>query len=142
VLLGTSYMFVREHHHGMFDAPASAAVIVALACCARYVRSPARRTLAAAMAAAAVAMSFKWNAAVALACPFLAFVLAPAPPGGRWTALGLAVVAGVLAMLAASPVIVLEPARVSEHLYWFWDFFAHLGRQVARQGGPAYGFGS
>jgi len=142
VLLGTSYMFVREHHHGMFDAPASAAVIAALACCARYVRSPARGTLAAAMAAAAVAVSFKWNAAVVLACPFLALVLAPAPPGGRFTVLGVALLAGVLAMLATSPVVVLEPGRVGEHLYWVWDYFAHLARQVGRQGGPAYGFGS
>ena len=142
VLLGTSYMFVREHHHGMFDAPASAAVIVALACCARYVRSPGRGMLAAAMAAAAVAMSFKWNAAVALACPLVALVLAPAPPGGRFTALGVALLAGVLAMLVTSPVVVLEPRRVGEQLYWAWDYFAHLARQVARQGGPAYGFGS
>jgi hypothetical protein len=124
----------------MFDAPASAAVIVSLYFCARYVRAPTRG--AAAAGRAAVALSFKWNAAVVLVCPLLALVLGASPAGGRWVALAGGILAVAVALLLTSPVMVLEPARVLEPLYWVWDYFAHLSRQVTRQGGLTYGLGA
>ena len=111
-LLGTSYMFVREHHHGMYDAPASAAVAVSLALAARYVRRPAAGVLAGAAAAAALATSFKYNAAVALVCPLLAFGLAPPPAGGRRRALVAAACAAGATLFVTSPAMFLQPAEL------------------------------
>jgi hypothetical protein len=140
-LLGTSYMFVREHHHGMFDAPAASAVMLSLYFCGRHIVRPSAGVFAAAAACAALALSFKYNAAVVLGCPLLALWLAPAPRGGRLRAVLLAVVAGILALLLTSPFMVIEPMSLYEHLVSVFDYFQKLGRVVSRQGGPAYGFG-
>jgi hypothetical protein len=140
VLLGTSYMFVREHHHGMFDAPAATAVIVSLYYSARYVLRPSAGTLAGATIGAALALSCKWNAAVVGCAPILAFLLAPAP-ASRWRALIVALVAAVLTLLVACPVALFEPARVVTHLGYTFEFFAKLRNVVNRQGGPVYRFG-
>jgi Dolichyl-phosphate-mannose-protein mannosyltransferase len=141
LLLGTSYMFVREHHHGMFDAPAASAVMLSLYFCGRHVVRPSAGAFAAAVACAALALSFKYNAAVVLGCPVLALWLAPAPTGGRLRAVLLALVAGIVALLFTSPFMVIEPLSLVEHLLAVFDYFQKLGRVVSRQGGPVYGFG-
>jgi len=115
-LLGTSYMFVREHHHGLLDAPASTAVIGSLYLCGRHVVRPGRGTIVAAAATATLALCFKYNAGVALLGPLLALWLGPAPPGSKWRAGGLAVLGAVLTLLATSPAVLLEPARLALHV--------------------------
>jgi len=140
-LLGTSYMFVREHHHGMFDAPAATAVIVSLWFSGCYVVRPTVGALVGATVGAALALSSKWNAAVAGCAPILAFLLAPPPPSGRTRACAIAMAAGVFAVLIACPVVLLDPGRVARHLRDVFEFFEKLGNVVRRQGGPLYTFG-
>lgn len=139
-LLGTSYMFVREHHHGMFDAPAATAVIVSLYYSGRYVVRPSPATFAAAIVGATLAAAFKWNAAVVGCGPALAFLLAP-KSAFRWRALIAGLMAALLTLLVASPVALFDPMRVASHLEYLVDFFAKLKNVVQRQGGPSYGFG-
>ena len=135
VLLGTSYMFVREHHHGMYDAPASAAAAVSLALAARYVRRPAAGVLAGAAAAAALATSFKYNAAVTLVSPLLALGLAPPPAGGRTRAVVAAACAAGATLFVTSPAVFLQPAQLVVHLWVLRAAYRGLaGRAVA------YGF--
>ncbi len=140
-LLGTSYMFVREHHHGMYDAPAATAVIVSLYYCGRYVIRPTTRAIAAAAATAVLALSAKYNAAVVGCGTLLALWLAPAAPAARWRRLAAAVVAGVLALLVTSPVMVLQPVRIAGHLARILEFYQALARVAAERGGPVYGAG-
>jgi hypothetical protein len=114
-VLGTSLMFVREHHYGMWDAPMSAAVIGSLALCGRYVARPSALTIVAAGATAGLAFAFKYNALVALGCPLVAVAVAVGPGSVRAKARAgaFAVGASALAVLVASPALFLEPARVA-----------------------------
>jgi dolichyl-phosphate-mannose-protein mannosyltransferase len=134
VLLGTSVMFVREHHHGMWDAPASTAVIASLAACGRYVVRPRLPTIVAAGALAGLAIAFKYNAAVVLVGPILAAAVVPGTPRARAGAAVLALGASLAAVLVASPALLLEPARVAIHFHRHADLYRNLRR--TRQTAP------
>jgi hypothetical protein len=140
-LLGTAYMFVREHHHGMYDAPAATAIMVCLYYSGRYVLWPATGTLVAAAVAAAFALASKYNAAVVGASVLLALWLGPAPWAMRGRRLALGAVAGIGALLVANPVMVLEPVRVVGHVARLFEFFGALRTVAAAQGGPRYDMG-
>lgn len=114
-LLGTSLAFVREHHHGMFDAPASAAAVWALVCACGYVSAPRRATLAAAGALAGLALSFKQTAAPVLIALPIAAALARTTAGERAAALVAATALAALVLFATSPGLVLEPGRFLAH---------------------------
>jgi hypothetical protein len=115
-ILGTSLMFVREHHHGMYDAPASAAVAVCLWQCARLIVHPTRRAAGAAGAAAGAALAFKYNAAVVLAALPLAAWLSPGRAAERGRRLAVAVGSAAVAAFVLAPSLVLEPGRLLGHL--------------------------
>lgn len=119
VLLGTSLVFVREHHHGMLDAPASAAAMCALVAAGRYVRCPAVGTIAWAGALAGAAVGFKYNLAPIAAGVVVAAMAGPAPGRVRVgrAVTGAAAALGTFALL--SPYAVLYPAQLHAELTRF-----------------------
>lgn len=108
-VLGTWLLFVREHHHGLYDAPASGAAILALWAAAAHVRAPSLRRIVAAGALAGLATSFKYNLAPAV----VAVLAAAAVVEPRWrvrTAIA-AVAAAAIAFVVTTPEIVIDHAR-------------------------------
>lgn len=136
VVLGTSLMFVREFHHGMYDAPAAAAAMVTCAFAARWVRRPRTATLVLAAIAAALAIGFKYNLAVVVVALGAAVLAAP-PEVGRRRAIGVAAAGLVVTLVVVMPVVVLDPVRL-------WHDLRALGpRQldILRQYAPPEGHG-
>lgn len=114
VLLGTAAGFVREHHHGMWDAPAATAALWSLVMAGTYALRPAPRALVAAGALAGLACAFKQTAApVVVGLPLAAWAAGSAAARGR--DLVLAGLAAAAAVFAASPQLLLEPGRFLAH---------------------------
>jgi hypothetical protein len=111
LVLGTSLMFVREFHHGMYDAPAAAAAMVACAFATRFVRRPRTRHLVLAAIATALAIGFKYNLAIAAIAPAVAVLAAPAGTP-RVRAGVVAAVAALVTLVVVMPVVVLDPLRL------------------------------
>lgn len=135
VLLGTRLMFVREMHHGMYDAPASGAAIVALLWLARWMMTAELRALLSGAALAAVAVGFKYNLGVLAVAVLVAAVAAPCV--SRPAAVARATLTGVAAMVVAMPELALDPLRV-------WRALSTLGPQqldVLAQAAPPGGHG-
>jgi zinc D-Ala-D-Ala dipeptidase len=120
LLLATAPGFVREHHHGMFDAPPAAAIAALLWASGAHVRSGSLRSIAGAGALLGVAFSCKQNSAIAAVALLAALVAAP---GSLRAKLGHAVAAGAAALAAVlvlSPAVLLEPGR------FLWYLRVHL----------------
>jgi len=113
-LLGTWLVFVREHHHGWYDAPAAGAAMLALWAATAYVHAPSTRWLVAAGAFAGLAMSCKFNLAATIPAVLTAPLAAPA--GRRVRDLAIVAVAAALAFVATTPESVLETARLMAYL--------------------------
>lgn len=113
-LLGSWLVFVREHHHGMYDAPGAGAAMLALWAASTYVRTRAARHLVLAGVLAGLATSCKLN----LAATVPAVLAAPlvATSGRRVRDVILAGVAAGLGFAATTPEIVLETARMRAYL--------------------------
>jgi hypothetical protein len=136
IVLGTSLMFVREFHHGMYDAPAAAAAMLACAGAMRFVRGARTIDLVLAAVATALAIGFKYNLAVAVVAPAVAVLAAPAGTP-RVRAGVVATLAALLALVVVMPVVVLDPLRL-------WrDLSALAPRQIEilRQHAPHDGHG-
>jgi hypothetical protein len=131
LLLGTSVGFVREHHHGMLDAPAAAAAMAAVWLAGRHVGIPSCRTAAAAGALAGLAVSFKYNVAPVALAVGVGMLIAP---GARRRALVVASVGSVAAVLATSPAVVLQPMRLWSELATFAGRHEFALRQFAAEG--------
>jgi hypothetical protein len=122
-LLGTWILFVRESHHGWYDAPATGSAMLALWAATAAVRSPRSWLLVAAGALAGLATSFKFNLA-----PTILAVLATAVVAERGRRLRSAVVITVAALAAfaiTTPESVLETARL----------YAYVAAYIPIQGG-------
>jgi len=116
IYLGTAAGFVREHAHGMLDAPAAAAGMWALVFAARHVVTGASPSALLAGLCGGLALSFKYNLALVAPGILAGLLLAP---GTRRTGLAAALVGGLLAVLATSPGLVLEPLRALDELTTF-----------------------
>ena len=125
-ILGTALMFVREHHNGMWDAPASAFICVALFFCVRYVGKPTLPTFAAACAATGLACAFRYNACFAAIGPAAAWIAAAPPHTGRAKTLALGVAAAALGLFVAAPAVILQPHRVLDALRRVTDMLPHM----------------
>jgi hypothetical protein len=136
IVLGTSLGFVREFHHGMYDAPAAGTAMVACALATRWLVRSRRLTIMAAAAAAALAAAFKYNLAVAAFPVACAFVTAPSRTSLGRAAMA-ALVAGVVVFVAAMPVVVLDPVRLFHELRGF----APRQLEILRSYAPPGGFG-
>ena len=138
-LLGTSLMFVREHHHGMWDAPASGCAAAALWQAVRHVRKASWRSALGAGVFAGLAISTKYNLPPAL----LAAVTGALAGSGlvrRRCAMGaLVVLAAVGALVATTPAIVTEPARVWSSLGWLATEHSRMLRINAGESGARFG---
>jgi hypothetical protein len=109
-ILGTWLLFVREHHHGLWDAPAAGAAMLALWAATAHVRAPSIARIAAAGALAGLATSFKYNLA-----PTVPAVAAAAFVVGREWRVRTVLVAGFAALLA---LVLTTPEIVIEHGRW------------------------
>ena len=108
-ILGTWLLFVREHHHGLYDAPASGAAMLALWAAASHIRAPSLARIVAAGALAGLATSFKYNLA-----PTVPAVIAATAVVDRTWRVRTVLVAGVAAAVAfvvTSPEILIDHAR-------------------------------
>jgi 4-amino-4-deoxy-L-arabinose transferase-like glycosyltransferase len=113
-ILGTWLLFVREHHHGLYDAPAAGCGLLALWMATAHVRAPSLRRIVAAGALAGLATSFKYNLA-----PSVVAVLATAvvvEPGWRLRTVVAVVVAAAVAFVLTTPEIVIDHARWRDYL--------------------------
>ncbi len=121
LLLGTSLAFVREHHHGMWDAPTSAALSAVVLACAVHVQTGSTRSIAAGGLLVGVAFAIKQVGAIG-ALP-VAFAVLCAP--GRWPQkLRRLCTAGAIALGVA---FLLSPAVFVEH-----ERFLERQRAIAR----------
>jgi hypothetical protein len=113
-ILGTWLLFVREHHHGLYDAPAAGCGILALWMATAHVRSPSWRRIVTAGALAGLATSFKYNLA-----PSAVAVLAAAAvvePAWRLRTVIAVVVAAAVAFVITTPEIVIDHVRWRDYL--------------------------
>jgi hypothetical protein len=140
LVAGTSLMFVREFHHGMYDAPAAGAAMLACALATRWLVRPRRSVLVAAAAFAALAVGFKYNLGVAAAAIAGALVVAPAGVG-RLRAGVAALVAGVVALIVVMPVVILDPVRLVHDLRLLGPRQVWILQQAAAEHG-AHGLGA
>ncbi len=125
-MLGTALMFVREHHNGMWDAPAAACICVALAFCVRYVDKPTLPSFAAACAATGLACAFRYNACFAAIGPAAAWLVAAPPRSGRAKTLALGIAAAALGLFVAAPAVILQPHRVLAAIRRVTNMLPHL----------------
>jgi len=114
--LGTAVGFVREHSHGMLDAPAAAAATLALLFASRHVQtgSPAAAILAG--LCSGLACSFKYHLALVGLGVLAGLLLAPVASRRH---LAVALGAGLAAVLATSPGLALDPLRAWQELAAF-----------------------
>jgi hypothetical protein len=140
LIAGTSLMFVREFHHGMYDAPAAGAAMIACALATGWLVRPRPSTLAGAAAAAALAIGFKYNLGVAAAAILGALAVAPAGVG-RIRAGIVAVAAAVVTLIVVMPVVVLDPRRLVHDLGQLGPRQVWILQQAAAEHGP-HGLGA
>jgi hypothetical protein len=130
-ILGTWMLFVREHHHGWYDAPASGCALLALWAATVAIRDGRPRRLVLAGALAGLAASFKFNLA-----PAVPAVLAGAlvlPRGRRLAPAAGAAGAALLAFVVTTPESVLETARLASYLA---VYIRVQGQVLAAAAGP------
>ena len=114
MILGTWILFVREHHHGWYDAPASGCALLALWAATTAIRDARPRRLVLAGALAGLAASFKLNLV-----PTVPAVLAAAlvlAPGRRLRVAAATAAAAIAAFVVATPESILETARLARYL--------------------------
>lgn len=121
---GTAPGFVREHAHGMLDAPAAAAAMWAIALAGRHVRAPSAASVALAGVCAGLAFAFKYNLAPAALAVTGGVLSARNTPVRR---LALAATAAIGCVLVTSPGVVLEPLRLAAELR---EFIPHQHRAL------------
>src|SRR5581483_2029246 len=139
-LLGSSFGFVREFHHGMWDAPPVAAIAGLLWACAEHSRSGSRLSIALAGAFLGAAVSFKQNDAIAGVAIVAALFAAPGPTpfAERATRAVVAGLASVAAVLVLSPAIVLEPLRFAAFLRFHLDLLYGVLPRLLEDAPPRY----
>ena len=130
-ILGTWLLFVREHHHGLYDAPAAGCGMLALWAATAYVRAPSLRRIVTAGALAGLATSFKYNLAPVLPAVLAGVVVAPAR---RMRAAAAAIVAAGVAFVLSTPEIVIDQVRWRTYLAGYIPLQNHILTVAA---GPA-----
>lgn len=135
VYAGTAPGFVREHAHGMLDAPAAAAAMWAIALAARHAGAPSAGRAALAGICCGLAVAFKYNLA-----PAALAVAAGVAAAGRSPVrmLGAALAGATGAVLATSPAVLLEPLRLVTELREFVPRQARLLDAAAGDGGNRF----
>ena len=116
-ILGTWLLFVREHHHGLYDAPAAGCAMLALWAATAHVRAPSLRRIIVAGALAGLASSFKYNLAPTVPAVIAAAVVAE--PRWRARTAVAAVAAAAVVFVVTSPEILIDHVRWRTYLAGF-----------------------
>ncbi len=123
-ILGTWLMFVREHHHGLYDAPASGLALLALWMATAHARAPSLRHIVAAAALAGLATACKYNLAPAVVAVVASAVVVP--PAWRTRTALVAIVTAAVAFVVGDPEVVVDHAR----WYAYVSAYIPLQKQV------------
>jgi 4-amino-4-deoxy-L-arabinose transferase-like glycosyltransferase len=112
-VLGTWLMFVREHHHGLYDAPGLGCAMLSMWAAGSHVRAPSTRRIVIAGSLAGLAASFKYN--LALTVPAIYVAALALDRGWRMRTVAIGTVTAIVTFLLTSPEIVVD------HLRW-WTY--------------------